>query len=224
MSSSSSSPDESESTASSGFLKLSTVSQNCMRRERFRRSMNSMKYDSEVGVVRTSRRLSLLVVDVSDWTGFCRGSVRPDNLNVLHHPHRVILATQNNNALFDFLLGGIQAIKVRNNVFCLLAIDPIVFLVVRWAYSSVKTTRWAPAEEHRTQKHPGAPNLSHNIVLESSRIKERCTTADASKERLELSDIRANGDRLRRGGPCPWQLRVGIGRNLCLQDIPNLRN
>src|SRR5258708_27023759 len=62
MSSLSSSPDESEFTASSGFLKLSTVSQNWTKRERLRRSMNSMKYDKEVGVVRTSRKLTLFVV------------------------------------------------------------------------------------------------------------------------------------------------------------------
>jgi len=29
-----------------------------------------MKYDSEVGVVRTSRRLRLVAVGVSDWMGF----------------------------------------------------------------------------------------------------------------------------------------------------------
>jgi len=123
-------PDESESTASRGFLKLSTVSQNCTRRDRFLRSMNSMKYDREVGVVRTSRMLSLLAVGVSDWMGCCKVSIRLEHRICCLCSYRIILATQNNDPLFN-LLGGIQTIKVRDDVFCLLTINPVVLLVVR---------------------------------------------------------------------------------------------
>ena len=58
---SSSSSDPSVSTDSSGFLKLSTVSQNCTSSERFRRSMNSMRYDSELGLVKVSLSVRLSV-------------------------------------------------------------------------------------------------------------------------------------------------------------------
>ena len=62
---SSSSSEASESTDSSGFLKLSTVSQNCTSRERCRLSINSMKYESELGLVRISLSVSGDVVGVS---------------------------------------------------------------------------------------------------------------------------------------------------------------
>ena len=90
-----------------------------------------MKYDREVGVVRTSRRLSPLVVGVSDWMGCCKVSVRLEHWTFCLCSYRIVLATQNNDPLFDLLLGGIQTIKVRDDIFCLLAINPVVLLVVR---------------------------------------------------------------------------------------------
>lgn len=55
---SSSSSDDAESIASKGFLKLSTVSQNWTSNDLWRRSINSIKYESELGLLRTSRSTS----------------------------------------------------------------------------------------------------------------------------------------------------------------------
>lgn len=98
------------------------------------------------------------------------------------YSHRVVLAAQNDDPLLDFLLGGIETTEVRDNIFCLLPINPVVLLMVRWARRSVKRTCENPARLYSTQKHPSAPYLSHNIVFESSRIEKRGTTADAPKE------------------------------------------
>ena len=59
---SSSSSELSESTDSKGFLKLSTVSQNCTSKERLRLSINSMKYERELGLVNISRKDKRVVV------------------------------------------------------------------------------------------------------------------------------------------------------------------
>ena len=50
--------EDEEATDSSGFLKLSTVSQKCTSSDRPRLSMNSMKYDKELGFVRISLSLN----------------------------------------------------------------------------------------------------------------------------------------------------------------------
>jgi hypothetical protein len=54
---SSSSPDDPESMDSNGFLKLSTVSQNWTSKDRCRRSINSMKYERELGFLSMSRNV-----------------------------------------------------------------------------------------------------------------------------------------------------------------------
>lgn len=68
---SSSSPDEPESIDSKGFLKLSTVSQNCTSKDRCRRSMNSMRYDKELGFLSTSRSVKGGLEGSTD--GLCAG-------------------------------------------------------------------------------------------------------------------------------------------------------
>ena len=62
LNASSSSSELSESTDSKGFLKLSTVSQNCTSKERLRLSINSMKYERELGLVNISRKDKRVVV------------------------------------------------------------------------------------------------------------------------------------------------------------------
>ena len=138
-------------------------------------------------------------------------SVQGDDTTLMNPgmTNRVVLTTQNNDPLLDLLLGSVQTIKVQNDVFRLLSVDPVVLLVIRWACSSIKLTQSVPIETHSTQKHPGTPNLSHDIVLESSCIKERCTTTNTSKGRFKLPGIRTNGDRFSHRGPGPRHMRVG---------------
>ena len=67
-------------------------------------------------------------------------SVQGDDTTLMNPgmTNRVVLATQNNDPLLDLLLGGVQTIKVRNDVFRLLSVNPVVLLVIRLAHRSIK--------------------------------------------------------------------------------------